>query len=290
METPSWDLKPLHCELLKLFKEFVLVCERHDLRYFAMAGTALGAVRHGGFIPWDDDFDVMMPREDYIKLSKVANEEFKTGIRYSRGGECDLSPVDFARIWSVEENVVQRLSEATNLQLKHPPFIDIFVLDGVPLYVNQFKQWRRCRNLWRLCQIYRYPYTATAKTLMGKIKCLVCRMLGWCISWKYPSTKDNAEMVALMDEIALRNSYDGSFMVVEPMFFNFRTRRLMPKCVLEPAREVKFETVSIKVPARVEEYLTRIYGDYMTLPPKAQQLPDHTLGFSAGVPEWSRVE
>lgn len=64
----------------------------------------------------------------------------------------------------------------------------------------------------------------------------------------------------------------------------------MSKNILEPAKDMKFEDTTIKVPSNVDEYLKRIYGDYMTPPPKEQQLPDHVMGFSAGVPDWSHIE
>lgn len=290
MQVQSWSLKPLHRELLLMFVEFRAICEKYGLRYFAMAGTALGAVRHGGFIPWDDDFDVMMPREDYAKFAKIAPRELPAWIAYSRGGEVPMSPVEFARIWNNKNEIVRELSEATNLQLKHPPFIDIFVLDGVPAYTNQLNAWWRKRRLHRLCQIYRYPKTAISNSMALRLKYCICRVIGFFVSLAYPRTSNHNEMMALLDSIALENAYDASFMVVEPKFFRFKTRRLMPKRILEPAKEMKFEDTVIKVPANVDEYLTRIYGDYMTPPPKEQQLPDHTMGFSAGVPDWSHVE
>lgn len=285
-----WDLSSLHRELLLLFREYRDICEKHGLRYFAMAGTALGAVRHGGFIPWDDDFDVMMPREDYAKFAKIAAKELPGWITYSRGGDGPLSPVEFARIWNNKDDIVQALSRVTNLQLKHPPFIDIFVLDGIPSYTWQLNGWWRKRRIHRLCQIYRYPETAAANTVAQWLKYFLCKIAGFFVSLCYQKTSSNDEMMDILDSIALENAFDASFMVVEPKFFKFKTRRVMPKNILEPAREIKFEDVTIKVPSNVDEYLKRIYGNYMTPPPKEQRLPDHAMGFSAGIPEWSHVE
>ena len=71
------NLRKLQLEELKILKMFKKICEENDLRYYLLGGTLLGAVRHDGFIPWDDDVDVCMPREDYEKFQKIADEQLE---------------------------------------------------------------------------------------------------------------------------------------------------------------------------------------------------------------------
>lgn len=150
----DWNLRPLRDEILNIFGIFVGVCEKYGFRYFAGSGTALGAIRHGGFIPWDDDFDVMMPRNDYVKFVDVVSKELPSYLKFSRGGDGPHAPIHFGKIWDSRDCLMEELRTKTNLQLKEPPFIDIFVLDGVPDQVNQIRWWWLRRRLHRLCQIY----------------------------------------------------------------------------------------------------------------------------------------
>ena len=70
------EIKIIQNKILEILKIFIETCEENNLTYYALGGTLLGAVRHGGFIPWDDDIDIGMPREDYEKFKKIANEKF----------------------------------------------------------------------------------------------------------------------------------------------------------------------------------------------------------------------
>ena len=70
----SYDIRPLQLRLLAILEAFDRMCRRHGLRYYLEFGTLLGAMRHGGFIPWDDDLDIMMPRPDYEKLIRQSRE------------------------------------------------------------------------------------------------------------------------------------------------------------------------------------------------------------------------
>ena len=274
----AWNIEPLQKAILGVFREFEKVCERHGLRYFAIGGTALGAVRHQGFIPWDDDLDVAMPREDYDRFLRIANDELPCNLRIFRGGETKDSPIFFSKILDVSEGVVQKLKSETNLDITTPPFVDIFVLDGLPDEVKEVGKWWHARRCVRMCQIYRYPQSAgAAGGLRGRLKKYVAALVGALLSPFYPATKSNADMMRLFDECARRWPYATSVVVTEPAFFRFKLSRVFHKSVFEPARSVPFEDGTICVPAKVEEYLTQYYGNYMELPPKEHRIPEHVM-------------
>lgn len=289
MEALKYDIRPIQKAVLDVFKVVADICEKHKLRYYAFYGTALGAVRHRGFIPWDDDLDIAMPREDYMQFVKLVRNALPSHLKFARGGDGFLSPVLFGRVYDSSEGLVTELSKRCNLCMKHPPFVDIFVLDGAPVYIKDFMWWWLRRKLIRLCQIFRFPKTYPLSGGGFKRWCVRCasRIVGFFVNIFYPKTATNEELLSLMDKIALDNAYDNSFMVVESTFFRLTTRRLMPKYMFEPARKIPFEDTEIIVPCKVEELLMRSYGDYMKLPPECQRIPEHALGYQGGNPEWS---
>lgn len=274
----DWDLKPFHAEILNVFRAFEKICQGHGLRYYAIGGTAIGAVRHHGFIPWDDDLDVAMPREDYDIFRTVVKNELPANMRFCRGGEDVYSPIYFGKIIDTRESVISEIRAKTNLDIKFPPFIDIFVLEGVPDSVPEIKKWWRGRRLLRLCQVYRYPKSVMASGERGQgLRKFLAVCLGFFVSLFYPKTNSNEEMMELLDAFSRRWSYESSEMVVEPAFFKFKFSRVFRKDVFGSGRRVAFEDGTICVPARVEEYLKAFFGDYMTPPPKEFRIPEHTF-------------
>lgn len=274
----EWNVRPYQEAILKVFRVFQRLCEKHSLRYFAIGGTAIGAVRHKGFIPWDDDLDVAMPREDYDVFLQVAQDELPKHLRVFRGGESKFSPVFFSKIIDVSEGITSKLAEVTNLDISIPPFIDVFVIEGVPDNTTEIKKWWNARRRIRMCQIFRYPRSAGCKDgWRGKIQKWIAVVVGAFLSPFYPKTKSNVEMMLLADECARKWSYVESTMVTEPAFFRFKFSRVFHKSVFEPARIVPFEDGMICIPAKVEDYLTQFFGDYMKLPPPEHRIPEHAF-------------
>ena len=272
--TANYNIRPLQEDALKIFKEFKRICDKHKLKYYAAYGTALGAVRHHGFIPWDDDLDVAMPREDYNKFVKIVRTELPSNMEFSRGGEKPCAPIYFSKIINNTQGLSNRLSDETGLVVEESPFIDIFVLEGVPEYVTEIKRWWRERRLWRLCQLWRYPKSSFCASVRG-MKLLFARFLGCLINWKYRETKDNEDMMCVYDELACQ--WSTSKNVIEPSFFRMKESRILSRSFFEPARELPFEDTHMRVAANVEEILTRYYGDYMQLPPENDRLPPHVM-------------
>ena len=146
MSEVKYNIRPLQEEVLKIFKVFAAICEKHRLRYYAAYGTALGAIRHHGFIPWDDDFDVAMPRDDYERFRKMAEEALPARYKY-----CDwhntkeLSPNVYAKIQDSNRVAVLDIEKKIGRTLPHGVYIDIFPLDGTP-----GTRWQRFKWMLRL--------------------------------------------------------------------------------------------------------------------------------------------
>ena len=112
-------------ELLSIYQAFASVCKKHKLRHWVAFGTMLGAVRHNGFIPWDDDFDVFMLREDYEKFLTVANKELPEYFKVVTHRNCSAYPVAFGKIQESRRDVYEKIEKETDYINPHGLYIDI---------------------------------------------------------------------------------------------------------------------------------------------------------------------
>lgn len=128
----STEKKALWAVELDLLAELDRVCKKNNVKYFACAGTMLGAIRHGGIIPWDDDIDVMLFRSDYIKLCKIANQEFQYPYFFQTEYKDPGSMRGHAQLRNSKTTAILASEEKYNLKINQGIFIDIFPLDNVP--------------------------------------------------------------------------------------------------------------------------------------------------------------
>lgn len=124
------QLRELQLSELDILLEFRRICQKHDLNYFLTAGTLLGAVRHKGFIPWDDDIDVMMPRQDFDKLARICQTELGENYFFQDETSDPNYPFYFAKIRKNNTQVIE--PALAEISMHHGQYIDIFPLDRCP--------------------------------------------------------------------------------------------------------------------------------------------------------------
>jgi len=124
------NIRILHFIELEILKEFGRICEKHNLSYCITAGTLLGAVRHKGFIPWDDDIDVVMPRKDFDRLEKICLNYLPTGLFYQNYQTEANYPFYFAKLRKNNTEVCEE--SLIDVQMHKGVYIDIFPLDKCP--------------------------------------------------------------------------------------------------------------------------------------------------------------
>lgn len=249
--------------LLETLIEFKNVCDRLDLRYSLSHGTLLGAVRHQGFIPWDDDVDVIMPREDYERLlhEYVNNTDF-----FVLSGRNSPFPFPFAKFCNSKVRVK---TDEYHLLSKEYLWLDIFPLDGVPEEEKKMASWIKRRELYmKIAYIYtKWSPSATRRILK--------RIFGVVLSPFF----DTRKCVALIERGATGISLDEATRVGLMAWSPYGVKDSYPKEYFSEYTQLLFEGVPFSVLANWDAYLTHLYGDYKVLPPEAERHTHLTLAW-----------
>lgn len=259
----------VHKVLAKMLKDFAEFCEQNKLRYYLVGGTLLGAVRHKGFIPWDDDIDVGMPRPDYERfLDLVKHNPISDDYKVISSREGTL-PMPFAEL----VNVKTRLERPTSTYIAEGSqqlylFLDIFPQDGWPEDIAKAKRlfkkadWKRFLILESRAKLG--MGTSFVRKVMKTPFILWGRMLG------------TNRICMDLDKIGKKYDYDSSKYVgaVTNGVYGVGERCLREEVVAFAS--VEFEGETYNAPGCWDSYLHGIFGDYMKLPPKDKQI-SHSL-------------
>ena len=271
MQTPELlTLKEMQQVYLELLKEFDALCQKYHLRYDLAGGSLLGAVRHGGFIPWDDDIDVCMPRPDYQRLLALKAQ----GTLKLPSGRDVISHHDRSMARHFGRYVrhdVRRLSEMA--EENDCPYIgmDIFPIDGLPKGKMAFK-WQ----CFQIRQLRRFLLTSVEKkgtsrrgALAAKIKDLYRPLLKAIGPYR---------IAERLDRVCSRVPFDKA-KFVGAVTGMYGTRERWSKEQMLPQKRMKFEDTEACVFANYDIYLSNLFGDYMRLPPIEQQVPHCDRGY-----------
>ena len=247
--TRKIQLKEL--EILKVFQE---ICRRHNLRYFAIGGTCLGAVRHKGFIPWDNDVDLIMPLPDIEKLKQVLNSET---LMVLDTDTCDYYEYFFPRV--CHKLTYNRMNAFNSI---YGINIDLYPVVGASEYIREID-----------------IFMEKARALDGKVDTLTKwhkRILRHTpFSFLLPGYHKS---INTLHSFVRQYPFEGA-----KKFYHlggpFRMYQVFDYDVFESMTEVEFEGYKFKSLSRVDDYLTQVYGDYMTPPPSNQRIPYHTHNY-----------
>ncbi len=253
---------------LDILKSFIYVCGQLNLNYFVVQGTLLGAVRHQGFIPWDDDIDVGMLREDYEIFLKKGQALMPEGYFIQTCNTDPEYPHGFAKIRNSKTAFVE--TTCKNLKMNHGIFIDVFPFDYYP--AGRFSRMiLNCRKLLLRYRIRCCLYIPEDKKLsFSNIVRNVLKALSKII---YPSLKR-----AIGKQNELYNYRKKSNWMA-----NYGSPWGKKECVpaewIKETSSIEFEGIEVNVPAHYKEYLTHVYGNYMELPPPEKRIPHHYISF-----------
>lgn len=261
----SKNVKKVQGKILEIMKYIDSLCRNHNITYYIMGGTALGAVRHGGFIPWDDDLDIFMTPSEYERFKKVF--------------EVENSPLFVLQEWHTTPDYLEyakvRMNGTTFIEdafkdrkdLHQGIYVDIMILHKVPekkvvqklvYYESKFV------TLYALSQRNWKPKTKGQRVVLNALRFMPCKLMAKCFYrriYKYDKLETNFKYCYWITPAKFRSGlFDASFFS-DPV-------------------DIPFEDTVLLGSRKIKEYLKYRYGDYMKLPSKeAQQAAVHAMLF-----------
>jgi lipopolysaccharide cholinephosphotransferase len=253
--------------LLKIYNDISALCNQYGLDYMAGGGTCLGVIRHRGFIPWDDDLDIMMPRVSYEQLIKLlAAGALGENYEYDAPNAENDCKNTFLKVYLKNTLDVEITSESA--PGPRGIYVDIFPIDFAPenKYIRKFKALiSDFLQAACTCVLYTEYPSRLYKEFMMQTKDGRKRYRQRIFLGKIFGVIPHRLWVWWFDQLNAKSS--KSKLMTIPTGRNHYMRETLPTSVFLPTQKLKFEGVEINVPANYDIYLTSLYGDYMSIPP-----------------------
>ena len=247
---------------LDLLREFDRACKKHGLRYFAFGGTILGAIRHGGFIPWDDDIDLAMPMDDYLRLQEIAKDEFHDPYVLQTPYLDTGSFFSFIKLRNSRTTSMSKVFSAQSFN--QGAFIDIFPLVECPPEEMASQRARLYPSIMR-CSNY---MKRGCEDLLTEEQ--FSRFL------KYSTVNPLEEYDRIMEEFCNPKYKGCGYFTHASLFLKYDEYHYWKQNLWERPVECKFENTVVPLPNGWKEIMIEYYGDFMVFPPVEQRVSYHS--------------
>lgn len=258
------ELSELQKRLLPLLAWYHNFCIENNLQYYLLGGTMLGAARHQGFIPWDDDVDVGMPRGDYeIFLKLTQKKEFGDFVVEGIDTENADFFYGYAKIYDTKTTLI----ENTRYQIKRGIYIDLFPLDGVANSKGEISSYfKPIFNKYQLL-LARTCAIRDGRKWYKNLVIRIARLIPSCIV-------NDKKLMFSIDSMCKSRRYEEC-LYVGNLYGNWGEREIVNKSVMGTPTLYKFENLEVYGVSDYDGYLTSLYGDWRKLPPKDRQVTHH---------------
>jgi len=268
----SEETKVIMTEILEQFDKY---CKTHQLTYFLAGGTLLGAIRHHGFIPWDDDVDVLMPIADYEKLLELAVVEpigknlFLSDYKHNPKHIWLATKLIRRDTFFIESNIRKKYEK--NQKELGGICIDIFPIYGLPnnkirrkyfLYQIQNKHDLNSMIIYKIAASKNHP-------LLKHIVIFIIKLILWPFCWIYEGMHGYGKPLDDLNKLIIKFDYNQAEYVGTSL--GIYRKDMIPKHCFDQTIEAQFEYLNCPIPVGYDEYLRTLYGDYMVIPPENER-------------------
>ena len=250
------NLQQEEFKILCVFRDY---CNEHGLKYFLEGGTLLGAIRHKGFIPWDDDIDTIMPRQDYEQFISLQEKE---PIGHGLVVITRDSGIDFHSPYIKICNTKTILFEGGRRE-DTGLFIDVFGIDGACNSVPRMKAQYRVMDWIKILETYAWMDDISSLPWHKKVRAKMCKTLGTDFWRKW------------LDKIFMRYEYGTTKYVSQIAWSTLQVFNKTEE--YDKQVELEFEGQLFTAPSCYDNRLTQMYGDYMKLPPEDKRQSKHAI-------------
>ncbi|MBR1401276.1 MAG: LicD family protein [Prevotella sp.] len=257
------ELKSIQLNILLAFHRF---CLNNGLKYSLAAGSLIGAIRHKGFIPWDDDIDVYMLREDYEKLVSIFPSMYESQYKFvsmERDGKWHRT---YGLLYDSRTIKKEHVSDS---YCEMGIGIDVFPIDDVPDKLSEWTRYNKLRILLRNMFTMKLLLVSSERSIWKNVLIVLSKIILFLFSYKL-----FAQMINKYSQI---HNGKGCSHVYENCLGVYNSKHPWLKKSFDDTIDTEFEEHQVKIMKGYDDYLTCVYGDYMQLPPEEKRVTHHAF-------------
>lgn len=253
----KYDIRDVQKKMLEILVEVDRVCKKHNIKYVLDSGTLLGAIRHKGFIPWDDDIDIAMLREDYEKFCKIANLELQAPYFFENMHTSKNFPNIFGKCYDTSTKYVQK--NMSHLDTTQGIFLDIFPIDNIELSTRYFQ----CRLVATI---------NTVRCIKQKTEKYEARHFFYMPLFVLP-----IKVLNYLADILMKFYNKKYTQYVCPICQSGTRKPIFKRSMFTNTILTEFEGIKFPIPVEYQEYLLGYYQKPMEMPPENKRKPTHGI-------------